>query len=109
MNCYLPKELVDYILYFNEEWKIVGGRFINLQKLLQIPFIKQTKGTGFFRSSIMLEIKRKCIALDYLLNINNDTQQIEETFAITSMWNKITRMIIYHCISKDRITWKYIM
>ena len=54
----LPFELMDYILKFNEEWKMIGNQFINIKKLSQIPRPKQINGFGvhllFYPKSYLL-------------------------------------------------------
>ena len=44
---FLPIELIDYILNFNEEWKILGNRFIYIKKIAQIPRPKKIFDGGF--------------------------------------------------------------
>ena len=110
MHPFLPTELIDYILKFNEEWKIIGNRFVHIKKLAQLVFIKKLLqiprpkhfdyfGFGVFLPIFSLSINSK----SYLMTIND----IEEfSIFLFSFINNTTSFTEFYYLDDNQNKWK---
>lgn len=108
MHPFLPTELIDYILKFNEEWKIIGNRFVHIKKLSQLVFIKKWLqiprpkhfdyfGFGVFLPIISLSINSK----SYFMTIND----MEEFSIFLVSFNDTNSFTEFYYLDDDQNKW----
>ena len=99
MYTYLPKELIRYILQFNQDWWILFGYyFINTEKLSQIPRPISFQKNGITTSRLLLPImNEKSYSLVY-----NDINFVVAIDTITPISIELCDFFY----STDRKTWK---
>ena len=94
-----PIEILRYILSFYENWRIIGNRFVNIEKLLEIPRPLLNYGILYdYIWSVELRILQK----SYMLIYNDHSNDFSVT--LRRNWENRDTMIAYY-YSYDKVVW----